>query len=389
MFGGKQRAVKRFLVSQATTTGRTHNHIVLSDMEFAAEHFGLPLKDIVEGVLGDPEWETQLFTADGHRVEVGSDLVAKTARAAHGIDNARISSLRVAHMYRPEKAPRQSLAKRLAKYGAVGYLLSRTWTYLMLLLKLGGKGKSLWSMLFMVGVYAMFWGWKFAVGFVLLLFVHEMGHAYVLRREGIKAGLPVFIPFMGAVIAMKELPRNAWQEAKVGIGGPVLGTIGALLCVHIHALTGDLLWQALAYTGFMLNLFNMLPVSPMDGGRVIGGVSRWLLVVGYVIGWAFFVFIDTIPLLLIILLVGGMEIWHRFKTPVKGYDDILPWQRVTMGVSYVALTAFLMVTMHITHVTEDQMTAAQAAALNLGPAVLMLGELLRLGLGREARIARG
>ena len=111
-------------------------------------------------------------------------------------------------------------------------------------------------------------GAPFAIGFVLLIFVHELGHALVLRRQGIPAGAPVFIPFLGAVIAMKGMPRNAWVEALVGIGGPALGTAGAVVCLAMGWLTGAPIWLALASTGFLLNLFNLLPISPLDGGRI-------------------------------------------------------------------------------------------------------------------------
>src|SRR6266536_3390400 len=96
--------------------------------------------------------------------------------------------------------------------------------FLPILLKSGG------TMLLMIWVYTMMWGWKFAVGFVLLLLVHECGHLIVAKKFGLKVGAPVFIPFMGAFIALKEAPRNAWMEACVGIGGPMLGSLGALFC---------------------------------------------------------------------------------------------------------------------------------------------------------------
>src|SRR6185436_16572985 len=116
------------------------------------------------------------------------------------------------------------------------------------------------SMLVSVAAYSLLWGWKFALGFVLLMFVHEMGHVIQLRREGIKASAPVFIPFLGAMISAKSLGENALAEARVGLAGPVLGTLGAAACLAIGEATNSDMLRALAYVGFFLNLFNLLPV---------------------------------------------------------------------------------------------------------------------------------
>src|SRR5260221_12736221 len=120
------------------------------------------------------------------------------------------------------------------------------------------------------------WGVGFAVGFVFLIFVHECGHLIAARRIGLKVGAPVFIPFMGAFIGLKEAPRNAWIEAQVGIGGPLLGTAGAVFCYGLYLVTGNPLFSALAYTGFFLNLFNLAPVGFLDGGRLAPALSPWL-----------------------------------------------------------------------------------------------------------------
>src|SRR5213080_337254 len=166
------------------------------------------------------------------------------------------------------------IKKALGPVAVVGVVIAKFFTklkffilpalkFLPLLLKSGG------TMVLMIWVYTMMWGWKFAVGFVVLLFVHECGHLIVARFWGLRVGAPVFIPFMGAFIALKEAPRNAWIEAQVGIGGPMLGTMGAAVCEAIHIATGNPLFGALAYTGFFLNLFNLAPVGFLDGGRII------------------------------------------------------------------------------------------------------------------------
>ncbi len=191
-----------------------------------------------------------------------------------------------------------------------------------------------------VWVYAQFWGVAFAVGFVLLIFVHELGHALVMRQQGIHAGAPVFIPFVGAVIAMKSLPRNAWVEALVGIGGPVLGSIGALGCLIVGWLGGGLYWYALAWTGFMLNLFNLIPISPLDGGRIVGVISRWIWVAGYVVGIAVFL-LTWSPILFLILLLGLFSLGRTIRGPREGYFEVEPAKRVAMGAAYFGLMALL------------------------------------------------
>ena len=115
---------------------------------------------------------------------------------------------------------------------------------------------------------------------MVLLLVHEMGHVIALRREGIKASAPMFIPFLGAVISARSLGDNALAEARVGLAGPILGSLGAAACILIWQITGNDYWRALAFTGFFLNLFNLLPVVPLDGGRAMAAMAPWMWFVG-------------------------------------------------------------------------------------------------------------
>ena len=137
------------------------------------------------------------------------------------------------------------------------------------------------TMLVSIAAYSLIWGWKFAVGFVLLLLVHEMGHVIQLRREGIEASAPMFIPFLGAVVWAKSLGDNAAAEARVGLAGPILGSLGAAALIPVADATGNDLFTALAFTGFFLNLFNLLPVVPLDGGRAMAALSPWMWFVGF------------------------------------------------------------------------------------------------------------
>ena len=122
----------------------------------------------------------------------------------------------------------------------------------------------------------------------------------------------MFIPFLGAVVAMKEMPKDAAAEARVGLAGPVLGSAGALVPLAIHAAGGSDLFLALAYVGFLLNLFNLLPVLPLDGGRAMAALSPSLWFVGYALLVAATIAFPN-PVMLLVLLLGGIETWRRWK----------------------------------------------------------------------------
>jgi Zn-dependent protease len=200
------------------------------------------------------------------------------------------------------------------------------------------------TMLVSVAAYSLIWGWKFAIGFVLLLFVHEMGHVLQLRNEGIKASAPMFVPFLGAVIWAKSLGDNAAAEARVGIAGPILGSLGAAALIPVADATGNDLFRALAFTGFFLNLFNLLPVLPLDGGRVMAALSPWMWIVGFAALVAL-VFVFPNPIMLLILLFGGMETWRRWrerKDPAQQeYYRVSPRTRILMAALYLGLIALL------------------------------------------------
>jgi Zn-dependent protease len=149
--------------------------------------------------------------------------------------------------------------------------------------------KTIGSMIVSIIVYAAMWGdWVFAATFVVLILVHEMGHVIANRHYGIKASPPIFIPFVGAVINLRQQPANAKVEAVVGIGGPIAGTIGAFVAYAIYLHTGSKIALVSAHFGFLMNLFNLLPVPPLDGGRVTAAVSPWIWMLG-IAGLLFFI----------------------------------------------------------------------------------------------------
>ena len=213
------------------------------------------------------------------------------------------------------------------------------------------------TMLVSVAAYSLIWGWKFALGFVALLFIHEMGHVIQLRREGVEASAPVFIPFLGAAVWAKSLGGNALAEARVGLAGPVLGSLGAAACIPIANATGNDFWKALAFTGFFLNLFNLLPVVPLDGGRAMAAMAPWMWFAG-LLAILVLAFTYPNPIILLIALLAAMETWRRWRSlrsgdeSVRSYYRVPPLQRTIVAVVYLGLIALLVLGMGATHVAR-------------------------------------
>jgi Zn-dependent protease len=213
------------------------------------------------------------------------------------------------------------------------------------------------TMLVSIVAYATIWGFWFAVGFVILLLVHEMGHVIALRREGIKASAPMFIPFMGALITARSLGDDALAEARTGLAGPILGSLGAAVCVVIWQITGHDYWRALAFTGFFLNLFNLLPVVPLDGGRAMAAMAPWMWFLGFAAMIALAVIFPN-PIILIIVVFAGFETWRRWKQRRAGgaeqeaYYRVSPRNRALVALTYLTLIALLVIGMDATHLAR-------------------------------------
>jgi len=206
------------------------------------------------------------------------------------------------------------------------------------------KFKTLATMLLSIGAYAIEWGWLFALGFVLLIFVHEMGHAVAMRLEGIPAGAPVFIPFVGAFVAMQGQPRDAAVEARVAMAGPVVGSLAAWAVLGAGFALEQPLLAALGHTAVLLNLFNLVPVPPLDGGRIAGAFTRTYWVTGYSVGIAALLVTGS-PILLVVLVVGLFTLVRRWRDPVPGYDALPSRQRALIGLAYAALVLSLVATL--------------------------------------------
>ncbi|HXN06837.1 MAG TPA: site-2 protease family protein, partial [Nitrospiria bacterium] len=188
----------------------------------------------------------------------------------------------------------------------------------------------------------VFYGWAFAVGLVVLIFLHEMGHAVAMRMRGINAGAPVFIPFFGAYIALKDRPKDVKVESFIAYGGPLAGAIASTFCYSLFKDFGNPLFLVLAYIGFMMNLFNLIPFSPLDGGRIVAAVSTKIWGAGLVAILLFFLKTHN-PILLMILLFGGLQFWEgrKKKEEEKTYYDVEPSYRLNMGLSYLGIVLYL------------------------------------------------
>ncbi|MGC4069121.1 MAG: site-2 protease family protein [Polyangiaceae bacterium] len=210
---------------------------------------------------------------------------------------------------------------------------------LLLLLKALPAGKVLLtsgSMLLMVLVEARRSGLLFGIGFVALILVHELGHGYAMKKHGVAAGWPIFIPFFGAMIAMKGAPRDRDIEAEIAFGGPYAGTMASLLVAAIGLYAESRLLLSLAYFGFFLNLFNLTPISPLDGGRIVQAFSKRAWVVGLIAIVGLLVFTGTPQLVLILV----MALPQLFRKEERQRIDLDSRTRQSWAVRYFGLCAF-------------------------------------------------
>src|SRR5215210_1304460 len=241
----------------------------------------------------------------------------------------------------PPPKPQRTGWRRFATPLLFGLLAILKWgkALLLLLPKLKLLTTSA-SMLVSVAAYAIVWGWRFAVGFVALLFVHEMGHVIQMKREGVKVSGMLFIPFLGAAVGARSMGGNALAEARIGLAGPLLGTLATAALVPLAAAGDSDFLRALAFTGFFLNLFNLAPVVPLDGGRAMAAMAPWMWFAGFAAMLGFFVLFPN-PILILILLLGGMETWRRWKTRKQGmegneaYYRVRPAHRLLVAIVYV------------------------------------------------------
>lgn len=190
-------------------------------------------------------------------------------------------------------------------------------------------------------------------GFVVITLIHEIGHAVAIRMKGLRAGFMVFIPFIGGAVTMKGQPRTVFDDAMIGLAGPFLGTIATLGVLQIYKWTSDPLYLLIAFVGFGLNLFNLLPIGMLDGGRISAAITKWMWVLG---GGAivYKVFDQPNPLTILIAVLAAFQVYAsivREKTDPRFYE-ITASQRAAIAVLYFALVIFLG---HQTWMTYDRL----------------------------------
>ncbi len=261
----------------------------------------------------------------------------------------------------PQSPYHYSPAPRQSDRGALGWLASgalAVWAVvkygLIVLVKLPA-GATILSLLVSFGGYAVFFGPWFAVALVVMILVHEMGHVVEIRRQGMQATAPIFIPFLGAAIFQRSHPTDALKQAQVGIAGPIAGTLGATVAFLLYGSTGNPVFLSMAWIGFYINLFNLIPLWQLDGAWILGPVSPWFQVAALaVIGvGALTLHFFLSPLLLIFALLGIPTLLARFRNRSNPYYTSVPATgRWAMGFAWIGLVVYLgIMTMQATNMT--------------------------------------
>jgi Zn-dependent protease len=249
--------------------------------------------------------------------------------------------------------------KRLAGAGGIGAviaaLLLKIPAFLLIFAKVGFAGI---TALISIAVYSFIFGWPFAIGLVALLFIHEMGHAVVMKLKGIPVGGMIFIPLLGAAVFMRQMPKNARDEAEVGIAGPIAGALAASVCFLFAQSNPGTIWAPLAYFGFFINLFNLIPIVPFDGGRILAAIDRRLWIIGF-LGlvafqvWYVIQYHSLSIWLLFFTLMAGTQLWSRRSVPnnpeAQAYYQVSVSERIVLTLAYFGLAAVLVLGMAISH----------------------------------------
>lgn len=204
-----------------------------------------------------------------------------------------------------------------------------------------------------IAAYATQFPLAIVVGFVVITLIHEIGHAIAIRMKGLRAGFMVFIPFVGGAVTLKDQPRTAYDDAMIGLAGPFAGTLASLVVLQVYKWTGDPMYLFIALLGFALNLFNLLPIGMLDGGRISAAVTKWMWVLGGgAVVWK--VFDQPNPLTILIAVLAAFQVYAsiiREKTD-KHFYEVTAAQRAGVAILYFALVIFLG---HQTWITYDRL----------------------------------
>ncbi|HYS55796.1 MAG TPA: site-2 protease family protein [Thermoanaerobaculia bacterium] len=211
------------------------------------------------------------------------------------------------------------------------------------------------SMALSIAAYATKAPLPLVVGFVLIILIHEIGHAVVIRAKGLRAGMMVFIPFIGGAVTLKDQPRSAYDDAQIGLAGPIAGTLASLLVLQIYKWTNTPLYLAIAAAGFAVNLLNLLPIGMLDGGRISAAVTKWMWVLG---GGAlvYKVVKQPNPLMLLLIALVAFQVYASIvrEKNDKSFYDVTITQRASIALAYFFLVVFLG---HQTWMSLDRLAA--------------------------------
>ena len=191
------------------------------------------------------------------------------------------------------------------------------------------------------------------LGFVVITLIHEIGHALMIRAKGLRTGFMVFIPFVGGAVTLRDQPRSAFDDALIGLAGPFAGTIASLISLQIYKWVHDPLWLLIAFLGFALNLFNLLPIGMLDGGRISAAITKWMWVLGGgVLIWK--VWDQPNPLTILILVLAAFQVYASIVREAEDerFYEVTGPQRAAIAVLYFALVIFLG---HQAYMTYDRL----------------------------------
>jgi len=248
----------------------------------------------------------------------------------------------------PYPTMRERLKKLLAPLAAVAAFLAKFGAVLLKLKSVVFLGSAAVSVL----AYAQLWGWKYALGFVLLILVHELGHVFALRLRGIRHSALVFLPLLGAFTAWRPTERSEYQEAETALAGPVVGTAGSLLVGYLGHTHGSALLEALGFTGLVINLFNLVPVPMLDGGRLIYLLYPWVWILAVMggIGWELY---RPGVIVVILVLLAAYQFVHQVRDREGVYASkavfITKTERTRISAVYLITIAAILIGMHATY----------------------------------------
>jgi Zn-dependent protease len=237
----------------------------------------------------------------------------------------------------PSQRPERPDQPAAGRSGLIGGLVAA----LAFLLKFGAV-KTILTLLLSFALYAPFFGPWFAAGLVVMILLHELGHVIEIRRQGMPASAPLFIPFFGAAIFQRQHPTDALKQAQIGIAGPLAGSVAATAAWVLYGTTHWPFLLVWAYLGFFINLFNLIPVGMLDGGWILAVVSKWFQIVGLGMLLAAVVLFGLSPIVLVFVLLGIPAVIDRFRNDASPYYREVPVPaRLAMGAAWLGLVAFL------------------------------------------------